>query len=57
MRQRIGPWCGANDKWCTVKDERAERFVARNETTIDVSLENANWQGSSGGVDIPILTD
>ena len=57
MRQCIGPWCSANDKWCTVKDERAERIVARDETTIDVSLENADWQGSSGGVDSPILTD
>ena len=51
VRQCICPRCNSGHDGCTIEDERAECIVGRGETTIDVSLEYANGQGSGGGVD------
>ena len=57
MWQCVRPRRSADDEWRTIKNKRAECIIACRETTIDVSLKNADRQGSSGGVDVDILTD
>ena len=55
--QRIDPRCCTNTERCSSQDQRAECIVACSESTVDVSLKDADWQGGGGEVDTCILTD
>ncbi len=57
LRQRVHPRRGADTEWRSTEGQCSKCIVARCETTIDVGLKDANWQGGGGEVDTSILTD
>jgi hypothetical protein len=57
MRQCIDPWGSADTERRSTKNQCTKCIVARCETTVDVGLKDADWQGGGGEVDTPILTD